>query len=160
MITGISLTGLTSVRTYNVVAQITPKTFLPGKWLNQKTTGTNRKCSSRAFQWMVMSVGFKFYIFSSIEGILRKIPKSECQWYHLKACLKSFTMSTNVEEVKARRNTYGSYLPWGTRPRPSDFLTSVFGHWRDRTRFLTFTVEGFWTSRIFIIFIFTLWWPK
>jgi hypothetical protein len=41
------------------------------------------------------------------EGILRKIPKlkhlpsnlsqSECQWYHLKACLKSFTMSMNVE---------------------------------------------------------------
>jgi hypothetical protein len=50
------------------------------------------------------------------EGILRKIPRgyfeknsknetfapklsqSECQWYHLKACLKSFTMSTtNVE---------------------------------------------------------------
>jgi hypothetical protein len=27
--------------------------------LNRKTNGTIRKCSSRTFQWMVMSVGFK-----------------------------------------------------------------------------------------------------
>jgi hypothetical protein len=25
------------------------------------------------------------------------LSQSECQWYHMKACLKSFTMSTNVE---------------------------------------------------------------
>jgi hypothetical protein len=32
--------------------------FSPRKWLNQKTNGTIRKCSSRAFQRMVMSVCF------------------------------------------------------------------------------------------------------
>jgi hypothetical protein len=30
--------------------------FPPQNWLNRKTSGTIRKCSSRAFQWMVMSV--------------------------------------------------------------------------------------------------------
>jgi hypothetical protein len=30
----------------------------PLKWLNRKTNGTVRKCSSRTFRWMVMSVGF------------------------------------------------------------------------------------------------------
>jgi hypothetical protein len=30
----------------------------PPKWVDWKTNGTIRKCSSRAFQWMVMSVGF------------------------------------------------------------------------------------------------------
>jgi hypothetical protein len=39
------------------------------------------------------------------EGILRekiqkmKLSQSECQWYHLKARLKSFTMSTNVDKL-------------------------------------------------------------
>jgi hypothetical protein len=32
--------------------------FLPRKWLNRRTNGTIRKCSSRHFQWMVMSVYF------------------------------------------------------------------------------------------------------
>jgi hypothetical protein len=34
------------------------KMHFPRKWVNQKPNGTMRKCSSRAFQWMVMSVGF------------------------------------------------------------------------------------------------------
>jgi hypothetical protein len=32
--------------------------FVHRKRLNRNTNGTIRKCSSRAFQWMVMSVGF------------------------------------------------------------------------------------------------------
>jgi hypothetical protein len=34
---------------------------------------------------------------SKNETFAPKLYQSECQWYHLKACLKSFTMSTNVE---------------------------------------------------------------
>jgi hypothetical protein len=32
----------------------------PQKWLNQKTNGTTRKCSPRAFQWTAMSASVDF----------------------------------------------------------------------------------------------------
>jgi hypothetical protein len=35
---------------------------LTRKWVNQKTNCTIRKCSSRAFQWMVMSVHCRFHL--------------------------------------------------------------------------------------------------
>jgi hypothetical protein len=36
-------------------------------------------------------------LFEKNETFAPKLSQSECQWYHLKACLKNFTMSTNVE---------------------------------------------------------------
>jgi hypothetical protein len=43
--------------------------FLP-KWLTWKTNGTFRKCSSRAFQWMVMSVCFSTVLINFVRKFL------------------------------------------------------------------------------------------
>jgi hypothetical protein len=48
---------LSSLRT-EFFEKISENAFFHRKWLVEKTIGTIRKCSSRAFRWMVMSVGF------------------------------------------------------------------------------------------------------
>jgi hypothetical protein len=65
------------------------------KWVNQKTNGAIRKCSSRAFQWMVMFVGFdnlQYFCIFCVPPSVTEVPVSPWRVNKSSVCLirKSF----------------------------------------------------------------------
>jgi hypothetical protein len=70
------------------------------KWYHQKVLFIS------SFQWMVMSVGFDnlktFWAISVSCPWRQKLP-SVNQWYHMKACLNTFQIRTNVMEFQSSR---------------------------------------------------------
>jgi hypothetical protein len=60
------------------------------------------------------------YFDRTLWGYFEKLSQSECQWYHLKACLKSFTMSINVAPNCLNQNANGTI--WKLVSRASQWV--------------------------------------